>query len=333
MPFTKTTWTDDVTYLSAENMNDIENTLDGNRLAPTAGGTGTAITVTAYQFTLTDGCVVSFVASANNSGAATTINVNGLGAKSAYKANTANAPTIVSGRMYVFWYSTGGTCFFLRAAATGNATAAHVLTPDTFSNDDNTDVVGTMPNNAGDVASVSAHMDAGTVLHVVPAEGYADGVNDATTVNLATVDADHTAKNIIDLVTDLGVVGTDTSMSSSGGGGKTAQITFYSNAGPQTTTSATYEEVLAMAVKHHGTFLIEWTLTYAGSATVYAKIYINGVVYGDEKSDGVGGTACQQVVTAKTGDEVQIYAHSDGVDIASISGTTSKAYGTSWTTA
>lgn len=151
MPFNKTTWVDDTTYLSAENLNDIENTLDGNRLAPTAGGTGTAITVTAYQFTLTDGCIVSFVASANNSGAATTINVNGLGAKSAYKANTADAPTIVSGRMYVFWYNAAGTCFFLRAAATGDFVAADLLAGKTGSNDDDTDVVGTMPvYDAGD---------------------------------------------------------------------------------------------------------------------------------------------------------------------------------------
>ena len=69
-------------------------------------------------------------------------------------------------------------------------------------------ITGTMPNNAGDVASVSAHMDAGTVLHVVPAAGYTDGSDDVSTVDLATVDADLAAGNVKTGVAVLGVTGT-----------------------------------------------------------------------------------------------------------------------------
>jgi hypothetical protein len=65
-----------------------------------------------------------------------------------------------------------------------------------------------MANNAGDVASVSAHMDAGTTLHVVTAAGFTDGVNDASTVDLATVDADLAAANIKTGTAILGVTGT-----------------------------------------------------------------------------------------------------------------------------
>jgi len=93
-------------------------------------------------------------------------------------------------------------------ALTGDAVVAEVLDGKFFYKDNyQTKLEGTMPNNAGDVASVSAHMDAGTVLHVVPAEGYTDGANDATTVDLAVVDADLAAANVKHGVAVLGVTG------------------------------------------------------------------------------------------------------------------------------
>jgi hypothetical protein len=70
-----------------------------------------------------------------------------------------------------------------------------------------TKITGTMPNNAGDVASVSAHMAVGTNLHIVTAAGYTDGVDDATTVDLAVVDADLVTGNIKAGITLLGVAG------------------------------------------------------------------------------------------------------------------------------
>lgn len=92
---------------------------------------------------------------------------------------------------------------------TGNAVVANVLATKTFYKDDyTTKLTGTMPNNAGDVASVSAHMGAGQILHVVPATGYTDGVDDATTVVLNVVDADLDPVNIKNGVTILGTPGT-----------------------------------------------------------------------------------------------------------------------------
>lgn len=54
-----------------------------------------------------------------------------------------------------------------------------------------TKITGTMTNNAGDVAAVSYHRD-GTSLHIVPAAGYTDGIDDATTIT----DADFVTGNI-----------------------------------------------------------------------------------------------------------------------------------------
>ena len=93
-------------------------------------------------------------------------------------------------------------------ALTGDAVVGDVLDGKFFYKDDfKTKLEGTMPNNAGDVAAASAHMDAGTVLHVVPAAGYVDGSDDAATIDLATVDADLVTGNILAGVTILGVAG------------------------------------------------------------------------------------------------------------------------------
>jgi hypothetical protein len=70
-----------------------------------------------------------------------------------------------------------------------------------------TTITGTMPNNAGDVAAVSAHMGLTTNLHVVPTEGYTDGSDDAIVVDLAVVDADLATGNIKAGITLLGVAG------------------------------------------------------------------------------------------------------------------------------
>lgn len=93
------------------------------------------------------------------------------------------------------------------AVLTGDAAVTNVLTGKTFYKDSTEQLTGTMPNNAGDKAAVSAHMATGTVLHVVPAAGYTDGTDDAATIDLATVDADLAAENIKDGVSLLGVTG------------------------------------------------------------------------------------------------------------------------------
>jgi hypothetical protein len=73
-----------------------------------------------------------------------------------------------------------------------------------------TTITGTMANNTGDVAAVSAHMGLTTNLHVVPAAGFTDGADDATTVDLTTVDADLVTGNILAGVTLFGVAGKST---------------------------------------------------------------------------------------------------------------------------
>jgi hypothetical protein len=108
-----------------------------------ASGTSNAIVVSPKYFELLDGQSLTFVAKFDNSGKATTLNVYGLGAKPLYKAGTTSAPTIKAGKAYTVWYSTSGNCFFVKASASGTATAADVLAGETFSNDEDTDIAGT----------------------------------------------------------------------------------------------------------------------------------------------------------------------------------------------
>jgi len=102
-----------------------------------AGGTATAITLT-ISGTLVDGYPITFIASAGNSGSATTIN-----SKSLYKPGGTTAPTLISGKAYTVWYDETGDCFFIKASAEGDAVAANVLAGKTFSNDNDTGLVGT----------------------------------------------------------------------------------------------------------------------------------------------------------------------------------------------
>jgi hypothetical protein len=140
----KTDWTSVDGVLSTD-LNRIEGnieTLATLRGYPTATGTGTAIAVTTGHFELVAGRSFTFIASANNSGAATTINADGTGAKNLYKPNTTDAPTIISGKAYTVWYN--GTSFFVKASAEGDAVAGDVIKDKTFSNDEDTGITGTL---------------------------------------------------------------------------------------------------------------------------------------------------------------------------------------------
>nr|DAH73306.1 MAG TPA: tail collar fiber protein [Caudoviricetes sp.] len=117
---------------------------------------------------LFDGYSHTFLAKYNNDSTLSTT-ING---KNFYKPNTTKSPTIKAGKAYTFWYETAGDCFFIKASAEGNVTADHVLANDIFSNDDDTGLVGTMPNNgkinktakAGDTITIPlGYTDGGTI--------------------------------------------------------------------------------------------------------------------------------------------------------------------------
>ena len=121
------------------NLDKIDKALGNTAKFEKTGGTGTAITLTGIE--LSDGSSKTFIASAANNGAATTIN-----SKPLYKPGTTTSPKLIAGKAYTVWYDASGDCFFLKASAEGTASVGNVLAGKTFSNDDDTGIVGTMPN-------------------------------------------------------------------------------------------------------------------------------------------------------------------------------------------
>ena len=113
--------------------------LAGLQIAQTAGGTATAITLTGIE--LTNGYQKTFIISASNSGLATTVN-----GKPLYKPGGTVAPNLVAGKSASIWYNLAGDCFFYKASAEGTAVAGDVLASKTFSNDNDTGLIGTFTN-------------------------------------------------------------------------------------------------------------------------------------------------------------------------------------------
>lgn len=125
-----------------------------------------------------EGMAVSVNINVENTGAST-ININGLGAKTIKKANgnDVSAGNLKAGSIYTLRYN--GANFILQGSdAAGNATPADVLSGKTFTNDSG-DQTGTMPNRGAVIITPSA------VDQAILA-GYHDG---AGKVNAVTFDA------------------------------------------------------------------------------------------------------------------------------------------------
>lgn len=149
----------------------IDEALKDSTSAIDAGGTANNILLTAPSIlALRNGLKLTIIASANNNGAATTINLNGYGAKNLYKPGTVISPKLMAGKAYDIWYD--GTSFFLKASAEGNAQAHHVLATYSISNDDDIGVIGTMIDNGSiGTQTLSTHNSEYTIP-----QGYHNGL-------------------------------------------------------------------------------------------------------------------------------------------------------------
>jgi hypothetical protein len=175
---------------------------------PYAATTGSANT---YKVSLdpaptayVEGMAVAIKINVQNTGAST-ININGLGAKSIKKANGTNvsAGNLKAGSVYSMRYN--GTNFILQGSdSAGDATPADVLSGKTFSNVEDTELTGIMPNRSGHVTAQSISRS-GTTLRFRPQPGYYDGT---TGNSVQRSDANFSAGNIRQGVTLFGVAGT-----------------------------------------------------------------------------------------------------------------------------
>ena len=160
--------------------------LNDNNKYEVAGGTETAITLN-MPSTLKDGYWKKFIASGDNGGTPTTIN-----GKSVYKVSTTNPPRFKKDRPYEVYYNSAKNCFFLKASATGTTSADKVLAGETFSTENDTDLVGTMPNKG----AVTSNLNCGG-SYTIP-KGYHNGNGRVTANSLASqTSANATANDIM----------------------------------------------------------------------------------------------------------------------------------------
>lgn len=159
------------------NVTSLSNTVTSHladNLYKTATGTATAITLTISE-TLVTGLPINFIASADNGAVATTIN-----GKKLFKPVTVLAPTLKAGKPYIAYYNAAGDsgngCFFLKASATGTATPAQVLATVPYSNETDTDLIGTMINLSGVYTSTTLAGINGTQIIIQLPNGFSDGI-------------------------------------------------------------------------------------------------------------------------------------------------------------
>lgn len=254
-----------------------------------AGTNAKTITLNPAPAAYVDGMALAFKNMTQNTGAVT-INVNGLGAKSILKSNGSALASgnLKAGSIYTVRYN--GTNFILQGSdSAGNATPEHVLAGKTFSNDTDTELTGTMPNQGAKIITPS------TVNKAIPA-GYHNGQG------YVKGDANLVASNIRDGVTIFGIVGTYDPYNIAQSG----STSIYSN----TWYSGSEHDRLRVELE----MLLPGTLSfyYSANAGTYsscsAYIKLNGVQYGRTVSASYDGSDNNTVdVPVAPGDIISFY--------------------------
>ncbi|WP_342505606.1 hypothetical protein [Sporosarcina sp. FSL K6-2383] len=260
-----------------------------------AGGTASAITLTTQL--LTDGYAKTFIASANNGGAATTIN-----GKPLYKPNTTAAPTLIAGKAYTVWYNLASNCFFIKASAEGTATTAQVLAGVPFSNEFDTGLIGTMPNRG----AINQTITTQNGQSIIPA-GYHNGAGKVTAAFANLI-----AGNVKQGVNIGGVVGTAATIMPGG-------FNVYEMSGAISAPSPNNVLIFALTISVGGLYRIGFNLfnqlNIAPDRIMVAQIYRNSTPHGTVRKTANGNTNPMRFtedLLFNNGDSMRIYVSAEG---------------------
>lgn len=287
----------DKNALAAVQQNVAAHLADRAQHIPYAAATGAAniyaVSLNPVPTTYTEGMALAVKINVDNTGAST-VNVNGLGAKAIKKpnGNDVSAGNLKAGSIYTLRYN--GANFILQGSdAAGNATAADLLAGKTASTDAG-DIVGTMPNRGAVVITP------GTANQAI-ANGYHNGSG------YVAGDADLVAANIIKNKNIFGVPGA-TYPKNPG----TFKIATHDTSKSISATS--YTKAKTITVSAAGRYRVSFGVLNDNSwMTSHIRIYKNGVAYGTERV--VAATYANMTFTEDlefaVGDAIQIYAYVD----------------------
>lgn len=226
-------------------------------------GTANAITVsTGGDFKYTQGNRLSFKA-ISNSISTVTVDVDGKGTKILKKLDGSNA-TVKAGKVYEVYFDTTNDCFFQLARAEGDAVAGNVLAGKTFSNDDDTGIVGTIPTKTAQTYTPS------TSNQTIASGQFLSGIQ------TISGDANLVSSNIKSGISIFGKAGSHIFSFIPG-------INMFAQTGTSSVSreGTTPIELYGMTVYHSGIIRTKFSLgTSSTGYTAYGRIYVNGVAKG-----------------------------------------------------
>ncbi|MGM0973424.1 MAG: hypothetical protein ACQEW2_10770 [Bacillota bacterium] len=207
-----------------------------------------AVTLSPAPTALVEGMAVSVKINVNAS-AASTLNVNGLGAKGIKKSNGTDVTNLKANGIYTFRYD--GTSFILQGeGGSGNAVASDLLSGKTASTDAG-DIVGTMVNRG------AVNITPGTTAQTIQA-GYHNGSGSVAG------DPDLIAANIKNGINIFGVVGNMPDMKKASGSLVTSSTVL-------NVTSLTFQPDLIIAYYLGGSRLSVWSSELYNYGGYYSK--------------------------------------------------------------
>lgn len=297
---------------------------------PYAAASGSAyaytVTLSPAPAAYTEGMALSLKINVDNTGAST-LNVNGLGAKPIKKpnGNDVSAGNLKAGSIYTLRYN--GTNFILQGSdSSGNAIPGDVIAGKTFSNDEDTDLVGTLAltGNAavGDVISGKTFYNTnpkskqtgtmpnqgaivitpGTSNKAIAAgyhngSGYVVGDADLVPANIKSgKNIFNVAGNVIEIVTTL----------------EAGDNSWVSSDNVVAVSTTYFEKKKEIKVNASGTLRVYWEAKYQvdhATYVIYSRVYINGTAVGDTYSNGDDYyIPFTEDITVNAGDLVQLFA-------------------------
>ncbi len=273
-----------------------------------------AVTLNPVPTAYVDGMAICVKINVASTGAST-LNVNGLGAKTILDSlgNAITSGGLKAGVPYTLRYN--GTNFIVQGKGGGGNSTADKLLSGYIATVDTGQITGTMPNrtftanNNNYINAVSTKADGAGSLCIVPLEGYyKQETNGAGFGPILVWEPNLIAPNILNGKSILGIQGTATPLVLTAG-----DNTLLAETSSDTCGSNSPLQVREMRINNlGGTIRVKFDLASgATGATVYAQIYKNNVAVGTLRSNSSYNSyiTYSDDITVNAGDRIELYSY------------------------